>query len=54
MSPTTEAAVMDATTLSRLFEFTYNVTQQNIDGFDHEDSLVQPERAGNCLMINQA
>ena len=40
---------MSAATLSKLFEFTYNVTKQNIQGFNHEDSLVQPQAAGNCL-----
>jgi len=36
-------------TLGVLFEFTYNVAKQNIDGFSHEDSLRQPKDAGNCL-----
>ena len=48
MSPSTGDA-MSAATLSKMFEFTYNVTMQNIQGFDHEDSLRQPDQAGNCL-----
>ena len=36
-------------TLSVLFEFTYNVTKQNADGFTHEESVRPPQRAGNCL-----
>ena len=38
-----------ARTLGTLFEFTYNVTKQNADGFTHEDSVRPPKEAGNCL-----
>lgn len=36
-------------TLGRLFEFSYNVTRTNAEGLDHDDSLRQPQPAGNCL-----
>jgi hypothetical protein len=36
-------------TLGKLFEFSYNVTKQNVDGFDEEDSLRPPREAGNHL-----
>jgi hypothetical protein len=38
-----------AQTLTALFEFTYNVTKQNSDGFTHEQSIQPPQQAGNCL-----
>jgi hypothetical protein len=38
-----------AKTLGVLFEFTYNVTKQNADGFTHEESIRPPQEAGNCL-----
>jgi len=38
-----------SSTLTRLFEFSYNVTRTNAEGLDHEDSLRQPQPGGNCL-----
>ena len=49
MESTTPRNATAAAALQKLFEFTYNVTKQNVDGFDHEDSLKQPVAAGNCL-----
>lgn len=42
------AAPISGKTLGILFEFSYNVTLANTEGFTHEDSLRQPP-AGNCL-----
>ena len=46
--PADLAAPISAKTLAMLFEFTFNVTRANVEGFSHEDSLRQPP-AGNCL-----
>jgi hypothetical protein len=48
MSATPELPV-SASTLRRVFEFTYNVTLQNVSGFSHEESLAFPKDAGNPL-----
>ena len=49
MSTEIENAPLEARTLGRLYEFTYNVTLANLEGVTHEESLVQPTRAGNCI-----
>jgi hypothetical protein len=40
---------MNAETLAKLFEFSYEVIRRNIAGIDAAESLAQPEPAGNCL-----
>jgi len=40
---------MDAATLKLLYGFNYMALQRNTEGLSHEDSLVQPQPAGNCL-----
>ena len=45
----TQLLPVSPTTLGRLFEFTYNVTLQNVAGFTHEESLREPPSAGNPL-----
>lgn len=40
---------MDAATLKLLYGFNYMALQRNTAGLSHEDSLVQPQPAGNCL-----
>ena len=49
MSTQTWPAPITAATLGRLFEFSYNVTKQNIDGFTHEESIRHAKEAGNPL-----
>jgi len=35
--------------LSKLFEMNYGALFRNLDGITHEESLLNPEPAGNCL-----
>jgi uncharacterized damage-inducible protein DinB len=35
--------------LNMLFGINYEVLKKNLDGVTHEESLIQPERGGNCL-----
>ncbi|NNE44720.1 MAG: hypothetical protein HKN12_10955, partial [Gemmatimonadetes bacterium] len=46
---TTQTPPVSGATLTRVFEFTYNVIKQNASGFTHEDSLQEPKAAGNPL-----
>lgn len=45
----TQETLTSGALLGRLLDFPYNVIRANIAGLTHEDSLVQPKRAGNCL-----
>ena len=49
MSTQAGTAPITGAVLTRLFEFSYNVTRGNVEGFTHEDSLTQPKLSGNCL-----
>lgn len=46
---TTQTPPVSGATLTRVFEFTYNVTLQNTQGFSDEESLRKPASAGNPL-----
>lgn len=43
----TSTASADA--LKMLFGYNYEVLKRNLEGLTHEESLIQPERGGNCL-----
>jgi uncharacterized damage-inducible protein DinB len=40
---------MDAATLIKMFRVSHGVMRINLDSIGHEESLVQPEPAGNCI-----
>jgi hypothetical protein len=47
MTTTTQTPPITTATLRILFEFSYNVIKQNIDGIGEEESLRRPADAGN-------
>ncbi len=47
MNTATKATNVDA--LRMLFGINYEVLKKNLDGITHEESLLQPQGAGNCL-----
>ncbi len=40
---------MDAKTLLRMYRLSHGALRMNLDEIDHDDSLVQPQPAGNCI-----
>jgi len=44
-----QAPAVSGPSLVQLFEFAYNVIRANLAGISHEESLIQPARAGNCV-----
>ena len=40
---------MNADTLAMLFGFNHHVLKVNTDGMNHDESLIQPRPAGNCV-----
>ncbi|MGQ0719950.1 MAG: DinB family protein [Candidatus Eiseniibacteriota bacterium] len=49
MATSTQHPPITTATLRILFEFSYNVIKQNVDGISHEESLRRPLDAGNPL-----
>jgi uncharacterized damage-inducible protein DinB len=49
MTTSTKIPPISPATLRTLFEFSYSVAKQNVDGISHEESLRKPEDAGNTL-----
>lgn len=43
------ANTTNADVLKMLFGYNYEVLKTNLEGLTHEESLVQPQPAGNCL-----
>jgi uncharacterized damage-inducible protein DinB len=39
----------NASLLSKMFELSYGALFRNLEGITHEESLISPEPAGNCL-----
>jgi len=39
----------NASLLSKMFELSYGALFRNLEGVTHEESLISPEPAGNCL-----
>ena len=40
---------MTGSEVAQIYEFSYGATQRNLDGLTHEDSMISPEPAGNCI-----
>ena len=40
---------MTGNELAQIYEFSYGAIQRNLDGLTHEDSMISPEPAGNCI-----
>jgi predicted RNA polymerase sigma factor len=40
---------MTGSELAQIYEFSYGAIQRNLDGLTHEDSMLSPEPAGNCI-----
>jgi len=40
---------MTGSQLAQIYEFSYGAIQRNLDGLTHEDSMLCPEPAGNCV-----
>jgi DinB superfamily len=40
---------MTGSELAQIYEFSYGAIQRNLDGLTHEDSVLCPEPAGNCV-----
>ncbi len=40
---------MTGTEIAYIYEFSYGAIQRNLDGLTHEDSMLSPEPAGNCV-----
>ena len=40
---------MTGSDLAQIYEFSYMALQRNLDGLSHEDSMISPEPAGNCI-----
>ncbi|MBI2265515.1 MAG: DinB family protein [Armatimonadetes bacterium] len=40
---------MNRETIKMLFEYSFLTLQQNLDGIDHEESMIGPEKGGNCI-----
>ena len=40
---------MTGSELAQIYEFSYGAIQRNPDGLTHQDSMLSPEPAGNCI-----
>jgi len=40
---------MTGSELAQMYEFSYGAIQRNLDGLTHDDSMLSPEPAGNCI-----
>ncbi len=40
---------MTGSELAQIYEFSYGAIERNLDGLTHEDSMLSPEPAGNCI-----
>jgi hypothetical protein len=40
---------MTGSELAQIYEFSYGAIQRNLDGLTHDDSMLSPEPAGNCI-----
>ncbi|HZM11058.1 MAG TPA: DinB family protein [Candidatus Limnocylindrales bacterium] len=40
---------MTGSELAQIYEFSYGAIQRNLDSLSHDDSMISPEPAGNCI-----
>jgi hypothetical protein len=40
---------MTGSELAQIYEFSYGAIQRNLDALSHEDTMISPEPAGNCI-----
>jgi len=40
---------MTGSELAQMYEFSYGAIQRNLEGLTHDDSMLSPEPAGNCI-----
>ncbi len=40
---------MTGSELAQIYEFSYGAILRNLEGLSHEDSMISPEPAGNCI-----
>jgi hypothetical protein len=48
-NPIEGALLMTGSELAQIYEFSYGAIQRNLDGLTHQDSMLSPEPAGNCI-----